>query len=301
MAQNMNQFLTLADRDISKVWFEEEPAVPTEYTQVFQMKSFDGKLYRREVKMGGFDGLAEIADGASVTYAEAIAPVARRYDFQTRGRAYVITRRLWENDEYGQVREMERALRRAQEDDVEQFAFNVLLNATGTTISTGFDGLALVSTAHTRLDGGATQSNRPSSLTALSLASLKDGVTAFRRFRDDRGRPYRSEPDRVLVPVSLSFTIDEILGSPDRPDTTNRAVNTVRSVGLRAIKSQYIDTGSTTYWSLFGPRHDVAVLWRNKPTTKSDTDFDSQNIHRQVYLDIGRGHGEWRDHYQGNS
>lgn len=297
MAANMGQFLLLADRDFSKVWFEEEQALETQYTSVFKIGSFDGKLYRREAKMGGFGGLQEISEGGKVQYGEAISPVTRRYDFVTRGLAYKITRKLWQNDEYAQVKEFERAMKRATDDDIEQFAFGLLNSSRTTTVSTGFDALAIASNAHTRLDGGATQSNLAS--TALSLASLKDGIIAFKKFKDDRGRPYRSRPNQLLIPVDLEYTAEEIIGSPDRPDTANRAINALRKDSLSYKSSLYIT--STTMWSLLGPNHDMNVLWRNKPMTKSKEDFDTDNIHRKVVLDIGRGHSEWRDFFSGNA
>jgi hypothetical protein len=297
MAANMSQFLALAERDFAKVWFEEEQQLEAQYTSVFNIGSFDGKLYRREAKMGGFGGLQEITEGGKVQYGEAIAPVTRRYDFVTRGLAYKITRKLWQNDEYAQVREFERALRRATDDDVEQFAFGLINSSRTTTVSTGFDALAIASNAHTRLDGGATQSNLAS--TALSLAALKDAVIAFKKFKDDRGRPARSTPTQLLIPVDLEYTAEEILGSPDRPDTANRAINALRKDRLSWKSSLYIT--STTMWTLLAAQHDMNVLWRNKPMTKAKEDFDTDNIHRKVVLDIGRGHSEWRGVFSGQA
>ena len=297
MAQNMEQFLLLADRDFSKIWHEEEPQLEPQYTKVFKADSFDGKLYKREGKMAGFAGLSEVAEGGKISYQEAIAPVSKRFDFTTRGTGYKITRKLWENDEYGEVRKMERDLKRATDDDIEQYVWNIVNNATATT-NTGFDALALASTAHTRLDGGAVQANRPTSLTALSLANFKDAVIAFKKLKDDRGRPYRSAPNRLLHSVDLEFTVKEILGSPDRPDTANRATNVVRGI-VEPVSSLYIT--STTFAMLLGPRHDLRYIWRNKPVRKNKEDFETQNIHHIVYLDIGRGFSEWRDTYLINS
>lgn len=299
MAENMQKFLTLADRDLAEVALEVQAELEPQYTQVFNIGSFDGHLYRRVAKMAGFDGMQEIAEDGPVGYAEAIAPVTRRYDFVTRGRGYKVTRIAWQNDEYGKLRSLEGSLLRAQRDDIEQFAFGIINNATATTVSTGFDGLALASTAHTRLDGGAVQANRPTVLTALSLASLKDAVVGFRKLKDDRGRPYKSEPSKIIYHPDLDFTVDEILGSPDRPDTANRAVNSLRTVGLSRLKSLYIT--STTFWALAGAKHDMNVLWRTKPEQKTDTDFDTQTIKRITFFDIGRGHSEWRDFWLGNS
>ena len=300
MAENMNKFLLLADRDFSEIRMEVEQELEPVHTKVLNIKDFNGKLYRREAKMAGFPGMNEIAEDGPVVYQEAIAPVTRRYDFVTRGSGYKITRKLWENDEYGEVRKLEGALLRAQRDDIEQFAFGLCNNATATTVSTGFDALALASTAHTRLDGGATQANRPTVLTAFSLAALKDGVTTFRKWKDDRGRPYRSEPQKLLHTVDLQFTVDEVLGSPDRPDTANRAINSLRkSTNIMPISSQYL-TG-TTFWALLDSKHDINVLWRNRPKQDSMTDFETRTIKRITFFDLGRGHGEWRGFYLGNT
>jgi hypothetical protein len=299
MAENMQKFLTLAERDLSEVAIEVEQELEPQYTKIFNIGSFDGHLYRRVAKMAGFDGMQQIAEDGPVSYTEAIAPVTRRYDFITRGRGYKVTRIAWQNDEYGKLRNLEGSLLRARRDDIEQFAFGLLNSATLTTVSTGFDGLALASTAHTRLDGGAVQANRPSSLTALSLASLKDAIVNFRKLKDDRGRPYKSEPAKIVYHPDLDFTVSEILGSPDRPDTANRAINSLREVSLQREKSLYLS--STTFWALLGRKHDINVLWRTKPESKMDTDFDTQTIKRITFFDIGRGHSEWRDYYQGNT
>lgn len=299
MANNMTQFRLLAERDISKTWNEQERELEANYTKVVNVDSFDGHLYKRELKMGGFGGLIQIDEDAPTIYQDALSPVAKRVDWTTRGTGYKITRRLWENDEYGQVKKMDGSLQRAVRADVEQQAFGIYNSATATTY-TGFDGLALSSTAHTRLDGGAVQANRPSSFSALSLASLKDGIVAFRKFKDERGRPYRSEPTKLLIHPDLIFTANEILGSPDRPDTANRAVNSLRmGTSLQIVSSLYLT--STTFAALIGNDCDVRWIWRNRPVTEMAEDFETKTIKRTVYYDAAPAFFEWKDFYQLNS
>jgi len=299
MAQTMQQFIRLADPDLDSIWHEDEPLVEEQYSKVFNVESMD-KLYRREAEMAGFGPLVQIAEGAPVTYDQAIAPRERRYDFVTRGLGYQITRKLWQNDRYGEVMQFEADLRRADQDDTETFAFALVANATGTTVSAGFDGLALASTAHTRLDGGATQANRPTSLTALSLTALEDAAIAFSKFVDHRGRPFRSVPQTLLIPVDLALVANEILASSMNPDTTNNATNAIRNVyNISPMATRYIT--STTYWALMGDMHDINVIWRNRPVQNSETDFDTENIKRKTFKDIARGHGRWYGYYQGQT
>ena len=299
MAQTMQQFIRLADSDLDAIWHEDEPAFDEQYSKVFNVDSMD-KLYKREAEMAGFGPMVEIPEGGAVTYDSAIAPRERRYDFVTRGLGYRVTRKLWQNDRYSEVQQFERDLMRADADDTETFAFTLLANATATTYSTGFDGLALASTAHTRLDGGATQANRPTSLTALSLTALEDAAIAFTKFKDHRGRPFRSQPKTLLIPLDLALVANEILASSMNPTVNTNATNALVNVfSISPMATPYIT--STTYWALLGDNHDVNVIWRNRPVAKSSDDFETDNIRRKVVKDIARGHGRWYGYYQGQT
>jgi hypothetical protein len=292
----MTEFLVLADADLDKIWMEEELPFEVQYTR-YMNKIAQSDLYKRDAKMAGFGASVGIAEGGDVTYDEAISPVVRRYDLVKRGLGYKITDKLWKFDRYGEVKGLEAALRRADMDDTEVFFHAIFNNATATTISTGFDSLALASGAHTRLDAGATQDN--SDATALSLTALQDGVIAFRNFVDDRGRPYRSDPSMLQIPLDLIITAEEILGSAMRPDTANNATNAIRRFGLSISESAYIT--SATYWALMASTHDINALWNEQPKQDSETDFDSDTIKRKNTKWMGRGHGEWRGFYLGNS
>jgi hypothetical protein len=295
----MTEFLTLADADLDEIWHEEEMPQESVYSRVMTVGSMDD-LYKRDAKMAGFGPSIEISEGGDVTYDEAISPVTRRYDIVKRGLGYKITDKLWMNDRYGEVRQFEGDLRRADDDDTETFFMGIFNNATGTSVSTGFDGLALVSTAHTRMDAGATQANRPTTLVALSIAALEDAVIAFTKFLDERGRPFRSIPQTLLTVPDLVLTVEEILGTVLRPKTADNTTNALRNLfDLTPVVSHYL-TG-TSYWSLTGDRADINALWRMRPVQDSEIDFDSDTIKRKNTKWMARGHGEWRSHYQGNT
>ena len=299
MAMTMTEFLTLADADLDKIWHEEESPMEPVYPQITNVISEDS-LYKRDAKMAGFGPSVEIPEGGNVTYDEAISPVTRRYDIVKRGLGYKITDKLWMNDAYGEVQQFEGDLRRADMDDTETFFFGLFNSATATTVSTGFDGLALVSTAHTRMDGGATQANRPTTLVAFSIAALEAGVISFTKYLDERGRPFRSTPRTLLTVPDLVLTVEEVLGSVLRPNTADNTTNALRNLfDLTPIVSHYL-TG-TTYWSLFGDNHDINAIWRMRPVQDSEVDFDSDTIKRKNTKWMARGHGEWRSHYQGNT
>lgn len=100
-----------------------------------------------------------------------------------------------------------------------------ILNS-GFTVN-GFDGVPLFSTAHPFYRGG-TQSNILTPVGTLSLLNYRLALTQFRRMKDHTGvRRIRVMPVKLTVPPELEHVALEIVTSPDRPDTANRAKNVV--------------------------------------------------------------------------
>jgi hypothetical protein len=292
------QFLLLLETGLSNVWFDPYPIAPAEIEGLVNVRDMQ-KATETDAKLTGFGDLQTQGEGASIIYDDAIAPITRDYDFTVRALGYKITEKLMEWDLYGQVIKFEQGLRESAEHDTQTFGFGLFNNATTTTVSSGFDGLALASTAHTRLDGGATQANRPTTLAALSVSSLQNALIQYKRWNNDRGRPIISQPKILLVPPDLEFTANEILDSQLRPDTANNTVNVLNRAGLEVRVSRYIP--STTFWALLGDKHDINLLWSKRPVSGSEVDFDTDTIKRKVRQGYARGHGEWTGYYQGNT
>lgn len=300
MPMTLSQFLALAEPQfINKIWHESETIVEPIYTKLVNVKDMDDKLFVEDFKMAGFGALQPIAEGGPVTYDEALTPIRRRYDYIQRGLGYQITDKLVRNEQFGQVELFERDLRRSVDDDLETFVAALYNNATNTTISAGFDGLALASTAHTRQDGGATQANRPTTLSALDLAGLQAGLIQFNKWLNDRGRPIRGTVKKLVITPDLELTAREILESQMRPDTANNATNVITRYGLDIVVWRYL-TG-TTFWGLLGDMTDINFYWQYRPESSSEEDFETKVIKRQVRWAGGRGHGHWINFYLGNT
>lgn len=293
MAMTAGQFLTLLQPGLAEIWFEAQQEREDEFSQIFNIKRFD-KVDYEAAKMAGFGTLQKMDEGQDVTFEEAIAPVTKTYNSTMFGLGYVITDKLIRNELYGQVERFEQALARASRDHIEVFAHEVLNNADNTTISAGFDGLSLANTAHTRLDGGATQSNLLNQ--DLSLSSLHDAWITIDNWVDDRGRPVRLDPQTLVVPPDLWPTAVELLDSEMRPDTANQAINVVNRFGLTPMRDHYLD--SSTYAAILCDSHDLNFLWELEPERSSDEVFENKNVKRMVRQAYGRGHGEWRGYLQ---
>lgn len=296
-------FLRLCEPHLAKVWFDEGTQRPLQYSSVFNVGSLD-ELYIEEAKMTGFGQLQLQGEGEAIQYDEAIAPITKRWDYVDYALGYKVTDKLVRNERYGQVQKLEGALKKSADDTTETFAFALLNYATTTTIATGFDGLALASAAHTRLDGGPTQSNYLN--TALSLAGLQDAIIAFRKLKNDRGRPEILSPKTLYIPADLMLTAEELLQSPMKPRivTTSgsddrNAINVVGRYGLGTEVLDYLT--SATFWALVAPQHDLRFAWRYKAETAREVDFDTNTIKNKVRQGMLRGFGEWKGYLQGSA
>lgn len=298
MAMTLGQFAELAEPGLSNIWHDSLQPVEEQFARLANIRDME-KATIKDAKMAGFGSLVVQDEGASITYDEAIAPITKTYDFTIYGLGYKITEKLADWELYGEVERLERDLQRSSTDHIEQFVAAIYNNATNTTISAGFDGLSLANTAHTRLDGGSTFANRPTSTAALSLAGLQDAIIHFKTLVNDRGRPINARGETLLIPPDLELTAMELIQSEMRPDTANNAINAVNRFGLSVFVSRYLST--TTFWGMIGNFHDINLFWAKRPETGMEVDFDTDTIKRKVRQGYARGHGEARGFYLGNT
>jgi hypothetical protein len=294
----LGQFSRLADVGLSNIWHDAIPPVEEQFSRLVNIRDME-KVQIEDAKMAGFGPLQIRNEGASTVFDTAIAPISRFYNLTEYSLGYKLTQKLVTWELYGEVAKLERDLMRSSTDHIERFVIALFDNATATTVSTGFDGLALASTAHTRLDGGTTWANRPTSLTALSLAALHDAVIHFDTLTNDRGRPVNADARTLLIVPQLRLQAVELLQSSMRPDTANNSTNAISREGLTPMVSRYLS--GTTYWSVIGDFHDINFFWGQRPVQTTDTEFASDTMARKVVQSYARGHGEARGYYQGQS
>ena len=294
MASTAAQFADFLEPKLSNIWHDAYEAYESKYAQVFNVRDMN-KNTITDAKLAGFGPLQDQTDGAEVTFDNPIAPVTKSYTYSVRALAYRVHERLWRNDLYGEVERFERDLQDAARDDVETAAWSVFNNGFGTT-NTGFDGLALFSTAHTRLDGGATQQNNPSTDEALSVTAIHNGLITIRKWVNDRGRPRSHTAQTLVIPPDLMITAYEILDSQLHPENANNTKNViVNRFGLSPLVVEYLT--STTAWFLICDKHDLNFFWRFRPESGMRTKWETESVDRKVRQAYTYGFGEWRGTY----
>jgi hypothetical protein len=293
MTVTATQFLLFMEPGVRNIWHESWPPRELQHPDVFNIGSMQ-KATETDAKLAGFGPLSQQDEGERIIYQDPLTPVTKSYTYVVKASGYKITDRMVRDELYGQAERFERDLMSAVRDDQEQAAFG-LLNNGFTTTNTGFDGLALFSTAHTRLDGGTNQANRPSTDAALSLSGLHDAVIQFRKWRNDRGRPFQAVPKMLVIPPDLMMIADELLSSTQKPGSADNDTNAITRFGLQFKVVDYLT--STTAWFLLGDNHDMNFLWRFQPESGSEVEFDTDIIKRKVRQGYALGFGEWRGTY----
>jgi hypothetical protein len=294
MTITATQFAVFMEPGLRNIWHESWPPRELQHPDVFNI----GQMTKRtetDAKQAGFGPMTQQDEGEQIIYQDPTSAQQKEYTYVVKASGYKITDWMIRDELYGQAERFERDLMSSVRDDQEVAAFGLLNNAFGTT-NTGFDGLQLCSTAHTRLDGGSNQTNRPSTDVALSLSALHDAIIQFRKWRNDRGRPFIATPRMLCVPPDLMMVAAELLTTTrGKPDTADNTRNVITDYGLTYKVCDYLT--STTAWFILGDNHDLNFLWRFQPESGSDTEFDTDIVKRKVRQGYALGFGEWRGVY----
>jgi len=295
MAVSAAEYALFLEPKLSNVWHDAFSSEASKFDQVFNIRDMN-KNTITDAKMAGFGTLQNQADGAEVIFDDPLAPIEQTYTYIVRALGYQVHERMRINDLYGEIERLERDLMDSAKDDAEVSAWSVLNNGFGTT-NVGFDGLQLFSTAHTRLDGGSNQANRPSTDEALSLAALHNGVITMKKWVNDRGRPRVHTPKQIVIPSDLIITAAELLDSILKPGTANNDDNVIRNFNLDVLEVEHLNDTSATAWFMFADKHDLNWFWRFRPQTGMEVEFKTETILRKVRQAYAFGFGEWRGTY----
>lgn len=298
MTVNRAQFLALLEPGLRAITedssYQRRERVGSNFFGEIAQSTKADETFQEIAGIGDFQVKSE---GGAVTYTDPLNGSQVILTHVRRSNGYKITQEMMDHNQYKAALNLEASLQLAGEDDIEVAMHAILNNAFATTDDAsigfegaGFDSLALCSTAHTRLDGGATQANRPSSDVDLSWTALADGIIQFQLWRDNRGRRIVSYPRKLVVHPNDSLTAKELLNSSQKPGTPNNEINAL-SGEVQVIVTPYLS--DTDSWFLLGDNLPTKWMWDVKPRTAMEDDFDLEIIKRKRVQGWSLGHTYW--------
>lgn len=305
MAANTGGFSALLAPGLMEVMFNEIDAQQPQWMPVFGTRN-SVRAYEEDIKMAGLGSMVSKPEGTNTSFDDPIIGSSVRYTHQSFGLGFRITREMWDDDLYDVMQDMSAELGRASAYKIEVDAWSILNNAFSSSY-TGFDGLALCHTAHTRLDGGATVGNKPSTDVDFGYTSYQAALDHYNTLKDDRGKPLVMRPSLLIIDPTFQWIAKEVLQTEYKPYSANNEINPLKGeISENGYLTCRYLTDADSWFLITSPRkkggsrrggHDMKFFWRTRPETASADDFLSGDALFKIFSRYSTGFGEWRGVY----
>jgi len=213
-------------------WFnDEDQSWEKEFTDIFKTRQSD-RQFEQTVGMSLLGRAPIKAEGNPLEYDDTQQTYVNQYDNQVRALGTIITLEAYRYNQYNldPLSRNPKSLARSMNITKEEAGADVLNNGfSGSyTMGAASDSVALFSSAHPSGPYGANRSNL---LTAadLSETTLEDACITISQAVDPRGLQRKITPYCLIVPPGLNFIAGRILGSTLQNDTSNNAINVLKS------------------------------------------------------------------------
>ena len=227
----------LLQEGLRSVFGNEYSSHAKEYDKIFDLKT-SKKNYEVDAQLEGM-GLAPAKDeGDEISFDSFRQGFTPKYKHLTYAKGFICTKEALADEMYGQLKKKARMLAFSMSQTKETVHANILNRGFNAAfLMTDGDGLSLFNTAHVNGPSGGTFSNKLAVDADLSEASLEDLLIQIGQATDPRGLKISLQGVRMIVPVSLQFEAQRILGSVLQNDTGNNATNAVRD--MNALRDGY--------------------------------------------------------------
>lgn len=280
-------FGDLLEPGFREIFFQQFAELPTVYTKIFHVLG-STKHQEYDSSVSGFGRLVETTEGAPVTYEDPIQGYDKTYVHKKYTKGFKITREMYEDDQYGIMAKMPKALASTTVRTVENITGNILDNAF--TSGTGGDGSYLCAADHTPTDGGTDQDN--SHTYGLNETYLESCLVKMRGTLDDKGQKILVRPDTLLVAPALEKEAGILMGSTGRTGTNYNEINPYAG-RLNILTWDYLD--DTQAWFVLDSKiHQLNFFWRVQPEFTQDESFDTDAALYKTRCRFSVGFSDWR-------
>lgn len=193
------------------------------------------------------------------------------------------------------LKEMFEDLGQSMAENIETEVAKLFNYATATTYYTTRFAVAFCSASHQRLDG-STFSNYATS-TDLTYATFWANLIAAENQYNHRQFKTQKKVKKLWVPPQYEQKGREILFSPDKPDTANRAINAYANSGrnIKLIPWAYMTDADMFVYQMDGP--GVKFFWRRKTRFAREKDFQTGDMMAKADQRFSLGVDDERDFY----
>ena len=283
---------------LRKIFFETYQELPEQFPRIFNVETSNSAT-ETDYGMGAFGDWTERTDELSpVAYAKIKDGGEVVYKHKAFTKGFMISRELNDDEKYGQMKKMAKALARAGRAKVEKDAITVLTKGFKGDAGAfkGRDKKELFHDQHQLVDSSKTCSNLLEG--PLNEANLKKAIQMMASQLDEAGNLIQMKATKLIVPPALEDTALRLLHSSQLPGTELNDTNEYLKNRLQVVVMDYLGAtagGSDTAWFLQdGTRHELNFFWRVKPEFKNEEDFDTFVAKYRGYMRYSYGFSDWR-------
>jgi hypothetical protein len=223
-------------------------------------------------------------EGSAVTYDTQIAGAKQAWIHDVYALAVRITEEAVEDNLYElngggnaeDLSDIARDLGESLEENIEVYMARFFNSCTATTYHTTRDAAAFAATNHTRLDG-STYSNK-STATDLTYTSFWATLIAAENQYNHRQQRIKKTVNKLWVTPQEEYKAREIIFSPQRPDTGNRAVNAYAGSGRNIKVNVWSHMTDADMWVMQMEGRGIIFFWRRKTRFAREKDFQTGDM-----------------------
>jgi hypothetical protein len=248
-----------------------------EWPEIFSTHT-SKRAFEEDVGTSGFGLASIIGEGSGVTFDTQSQGFTTRYSHVRYGLGFVVTKIAFDDDLYGVVgQKRAKALAMSMRSTKETVGANILNRAFNASFLGG-DAIQLVSTAHVNVAGG-TWSNRLTTDATLSEAAIEQMIVDMGNATNDRGLQISIKPQKLVIPVELTFEAQRILKSEYRVGTAENDINALVQMNMLPMGVRVCHyLTSTTAWFIKTDVPDGLKYWtREDDKFAMENDFDTDN------------------------
>lgn len=303
MASQRPQWPDLLDPRFRKIYGDELKAIPQVGPSIFHVDT-STKNIEKDSSASGLSKLIRRSEGQAISYEDEVQGFNVTYTHVEDSLGTSVTNVLWEDDQFNVIKKKPANLAKSKIRTQEQMMadiFNYSFTAGGGGLSTftSGDSLALFSAAHTREDGGATQSNYTT--TDLSENALEVGLVSMRSTLDHKGQLYMCKADTLVIAPALQKEAEILLQTAGRVGTANNDKNPYQGA-LKIVVWDFLGSaagGSDSAWFLLDSSlHALNFFNRSDRGLEGpEWDFDTKTAKWTVDVRHSIGFSGWRGTY----
>lgn len=285
---NQENFGALLDPGLRKIFMDEYMLPGMVMQQLYGVEK-STKATEYDYAIGGLGDMEEFT--GTIGYSSFEQQYKVSYSHKEWVKGLKIERKLMDDDQYSVINKRAMSLALVAKRTREKHASGTFNNAFNTTLFTGGDGLALCSSAHTRVGSATLQSNLGSS--ALSPTSLAANRLAMRNFVDETDNLITASGDTLLVPPELEQTAWEIVSTDREVNSADNTANFWKGRYKVVVWDYLADTNN---WFLIDSRFAKMFLkWFDRIPTEfnKDKDFDTYVSKWSAYNRYSFGFSDW--------